>query len=146
MSDDRRYYDKITLYIQMMQDSFLHFFELIHIWLFTRTHIHISFWICRDQVIVTVWYLIAKESRTDPLTPCCPLNSWGEFFCCLKYGSIVRFWYISKMIHFALWYDECMTRCLRKYIEKCKNILILVDFEGRDFSGDDFWEKRGHRV
>jgi hypothetical protein len=48
------------------------------------------------------------------------------------------------MIYLALWYDECMTRCLRKYIEKCKSIFILVDFEGGDFSGNDLGEKRGH--
>lgn len=122
----------------------MHILKFCHISLNSRLHIHIFFVLCRYKMIVAVRYFVPKKSGTNPITTSSFLDCWGKSFCCLKYSTIVWFWYFRKMIYFALWYDEHMPRCLRKYIEKCKSPLIFIDFEGGDFSCDDFREKRGH--
>lgn len=106
--------------------------------------IKIIYAFCRDHVIVCMWNFISDKHSTYTSTFCSFLYGRREELCSTKYRRIIGFWNIREMIDFTLRHDERMSRNLRKNIEKCIRILILIELVGRDFSGDDFGKKCGH--
>ena len=102
--------------------------------------------ISRNEMIVTVWYLISDEHRTDSMASCCLFDCWAQFLRSLENCRIVRLRHISEVIYFALWDNQSVSESLWEYIEERVDILILVYPIWWDLSCDDASEKSGHSI
>lgn len=99
--------------------------------------IEIIYALCRNEMIVGMRDLVSDEHRTYTSTSCSYLYCRAELLRYSKYSRVVWLWYICEVIDFYLRDDESMTELQWRYIEKCIDIFILIDFIGWDFSGDD---------
>ena len=130
-----------------MKDFFLHSLQFFVCRFFCKWTECIS-WarIRRNQVTVEMWRLISDHRESDSLTPSSFLYSGSELLRDLKYSRVIWLRYVSKIVYFALWYDEYMPFLDRVDIEKCICILIFVELIRRKFSWDEFRENGGHKV
>ena len=100
--------------------------------------------ICRNEVVVTMWYFISYKKSAYPFTSCGLLDWRREFLCSLKYSRVVWFWHIDEIIYFAFWNNECMSGGFGKYVEKRIYIFIFIDFIWWYFAFDDLGKEGRH--
>jgi len=130
--------------MEFRKNLLLHCLEFFHVCLRFSCEVHIGKCVRRYKMIMTMWNLIPHEKCTNSGASCRFLNRWREFFGGEKYRRIIRFWHVRKMVDFYFWYNQCVSRSLRKYVEKRVDKFIFINLKRWDFSGDDFGEEGGH--
>jgi hypothetical protein len=99
-----------------------------------------------DEMIMRIWDFKSCKHRAYPLASGDFLQWFREFLGSLEYRSVIWFWNIGKVIYFYLWYNKGMSSLLGKYIKEGIHILILIEFVGWDFLGDDARKNTWHII
>ena len=122
----------------------LHCLEFFHVCLCDILPYKIFFRVCWEKLVVAMRNLISEKCSTYSSASCRFLNCWREFLGGEKYRRIIRFWYVGKVINFYLRNNQCVSRSLRKYVEKRVDKFIFINLKRWNFSGNDFGEESRH--